>query len=91
METGICQSCGMPMKVAEEFGTNKNGSANRDYCVYCYKDGSFTSELTMDEMIAHNVQYLDLYNQDAEVKLTKEQAIEQLKQYLPALKRWKRD
>jgi hypothetical protein len=49
----------------------------------------FTSNFTLDEMIAHNVQYLDLYNQDAEVKVTKEEAIVQLKQYFPALKRWR--
>jgi hypothetical protein len=89
METKICQSCGMTMKTAEEFGTNGDGSKNQDYCVYCFKDGNFTSDLTLDEMIAHNVQYLDLYNQDAEVKVTKEQAVEQLKQYLPTLKRWR--
>jgi hypothetical protein len=89
MEAKICQSCGMPMKTDEEFGTNKDGSRNLEYCVYCFQNGEFTSNVTLDEMIAHNVQYLDLYNQDAEEKLTKEQAIEQLKQYLPTLKRWK--
>jgi hypothetical protein len=87
--TPTCQSCGMPMKTAEEFGTNKDGSRNGDYCVYCFKDGGFTANLTLDEMIAHNVQYLDVYNQDAEVKITKEEAIVQLKQNLPSLKRWK--
>ncbi|MDR1129712.1 MAG: zinc ribbon domain-containing protein [Prevotellaceae bacterium] len=84
-----CQSCGMPMKTAEDFGTNKDGSKNEDYCVYCFKDGVFTSNHTLDEMIAHNIQYLDVYNQDAEIKVTKDEAIEQLKQHLPNLKRWK--
>jgi hypothetical protein len=87
--TPSCQSCGMPMKTAEEFGTNKDGSRNKDYCVYCFKDGDFTSDYTLDEMIAHNIQYLDVYNQDAEIKVTKDEAIEQLKQHLPNLKRWK--
>jgi hypothetical protein len=40
-------------------------------------------------MIAHNVQYPDVYNHGAEVKVTKEEAIVQLKQNLPNLKRWK--
>jgi hypothetical protein len=84
-----CQSCGMPMKTAEAFGTNEDGSRSEDYCVYCFKDGAFTSDLTPDEMIAHNLLYLDVYNQDAEIKVTKEEAIEQLKQHLPNLKRWK--
>jgi hypothetical protein len=87
--TPSCQSCGMPMKIAEEFGTNNDGSRSEDYCVYCFKDGAFTSDYTLDEMIAHNIQYLDVYNQDAEVKVTKDEAITQLKQHLPNLKRWK--
>ena len=39
-----CQSCGrLPMQTTEQFGTNKDGSVNREYCCYCYKDGAFTS------------------------------------------------
>ena len=38
MEMKICQSCGMPMK-EDQYGTNKDGSANSKYCCYCYKDG----------------------------------------------------
>jgi hypothetical protein len=41
MESKNCQSCGMPMKTAEEFGTNKDGSKNQDYCVYYFKNGYF--------------------------------------------------
>ena len=88
METKFCQSCGMPMKTAEEFGTNKDGSLNTDYCTYCFKDGHFTSEMTMDEMITHCAQFVEEFNKGAEKKVTKEQAIEQMKQYFPTLKRW---
>jgi len=78
----------MQMKTAEEFGTERDGGRSNDYCVYCFKDGSFTADLTLDEMIRHNVQFLDLYNQSAEVKVTKDEAIAQLEQFLPSLKRW---
>ncbi len=88
METKICQSCGMPLKTAEEFGTNKDGNLNADYCAYCFKDGHFTSEMTMDEMIVHCAQFVEEFNKDAQKKVTKEQAIEQMKQYFPTLKRW---
>lgn len=88
MEQKICQSCGMPMTTAEEFGTNNDGSRNEEYCVYCFKDGAFTANLTMDEVIAHNVQYLDEFNKDSGQKFTKEEAIAQMKQYFPTLKRW---
>jgi hypothetical protein len=90
MEQKICQSCGMPMTTAEYFGTNIGGSVNEEYCIYCFKDGKFTADVTMDEMIAHNVQYLDEFNGVAGLKLTEEQAIAQMKEYFPQLKRWKK-
>lgn len=49
MEQRVCERCGMPMVTSEEFGTNKDGSLNQDYCTYCYKDGDFTSQLTMEQ------------------------------------------
>jgi hypothetical protein len=89
MEQQFCQSCGMPMTAPEHFGTNQDGSVNNDYCAYCFKEGSFTQEMTMDEMISHCAQFVDEFNKDSEQKLTKEQAISQMKQFFPQLKRWK--
>ncbi|MDR2038707.1 MAG: zinc ribbon domain-containing protein [Bacteroidales bacterium] len=88
MEEKICQSCGMPLKEAVDFGTNADGSSNNEYCSYCFKDGSFTNDISMDEMIEINLDYLDEYNKDAEQKVTKEEAREQMKTYFPTLKRW---
>jgi len=87
MEQSFCQSCGMPMTAPEHFGTNKDGSANTDYCSYCFKDGVFTQDLTMDEMIQHCVQFLDDFNKDNEMKLTREEAISQMKEFFPKMKR----
>ena len=50
MEMKFCQSCGMPL-TQEILGTNADGSKNEDYCMYCYKDGKFTQDCTMEEMI----------------------------------------
>ena len=50
MEQKFCQSCGMPLN-PEVLGTEKDGSKNEEYCTYCYADGHFTVECTMDEMI----------------------------------------
>ena len=50
--TVFCQSCAMPMVKEEDYGTNVDGRKNADYCVYCYKNGKFTSDTTMEEMIA---------------------------------------
>ena len=52
MEQKFCQSCGMPL-TEELLGTNADGSKNEDYCIYCYKDGKFLQDCTMDEMIEH--------------------------------------
>lgn len=88
MENKVCQSCGMPLNAPEQFGTNKDQSANSDYCVYCFKDGSFTRNCSMDEMIEINLQYLDEFNKDSEHKYTVEEARAQMKLYFPTLKRW---
>ena len=85
----FCQSCGMPLHTAEQFGTNKDGSANKEYCCYCYKDGEFTSDCTMDEMIEHCVQYLDEFNKDSNTQFSKEEAIATMKKFFPSLRRWK--
>ena len=46
----FCQSCGMPLTKNEDCGTNADGSINFDYCKYCYADGHFLQEMTMDEI-----------------------------------------
>lgn len=89
METLFCQSCGMPLREAADFGNNKDLSRNTDYCSFCYIDGQFTSDLTMDEMIEHNLEFLEMFNKDSEKQLTPEEAREQMRKYFPTLKRWK--
>lgn len=86
----FCQSCGMPMELPEQYGTNKDGSLNTEYCVYCFKDGSFTQNITMDEMIEHNLKYLAEFNKDSNTKFTVEQARAEMQAYFPTLKRWKK-
>lgn len=83
-----CQSCGMPMQTADLFGTNADGSLNQDYCCYCYKDGAFVQDCTMDEMIDHCIKYLDEFNGACDTKLSKEEAIAQMRKHFPTLKRW---
>jgi hypothetical protein len=78
----ICQSCCMPM-TEELFGTNADGSANHEYCKYCYMDGKFTApDMTMDEMISLCVPHM------VEQGMTEEVAHNLLKETLPLLKRW---
>jgi len=37
----ICQKCQMLMDSVEVIGTNKDGSLNEEYCIYCFKNGEF--------------------------------------------------
>ena len=46
----FCQSCGMPL-TEDVLGTNADGSKNEDYCMYCYKDGKFLQDCTMDHVL----------------------------------------
>lgn len=89
MEELYCQSCGMPMSEPSHFGTEKDGSPSRDYCVYCYKDGAFTAEVTLEQMVEANIQYLDEFNRDSPVQYTAEEARKVLPEYLKQLKRWR--
>ena len=79
-----CQSCGMPLREEKDFGTEKDGLKSGDYCAYCYNEGAFTNEMTMDEMIATNLQYLDQW----EVKMSPEEAEAMMREHFPTLKRW---
>ena len=88
MTPNFCQSCGIPLQKPEEFGTNQDGSKNEEYCCYCYANGVFTSDCTMDEMIEHCVQFLCEFNKENGVAFTKEEAVAQMKQFFPTLKRW---
>ena len=72
------------------FGTNADGSRNEDYCLYCYKDGVFTNNCTMDEMIDFCAQFVDEVNKNMPKPITKEEYKQMMRQYFPQLKRWKK-
>ena len=87
-EMKFCQSCGMPL-TDQVMGTNADGSRNEDYCIYCYKDGKFTTDCTMEEMIEQCAQFIDEVNKNLPKPITKEEYIEQMRTYFPLLKRWR--
>ncbi len=87
MEQKFCQSCGMPL-TEEILGTNTDGSKNEEYCMYCYKDGAFTGNFTMEEMVEFCSQFVDEYNKHTGQSLSREQYKALLRQYYPHLKRW---
>lgn len=88
MEQQFCQSCGMPLN-GTNHGTEADGSLCPDYCEYCYKDGRFTQNFTMTQMIEFCLQFIDQFNAESGQSLTVVQAKEQMLKYFPTLKRWK--
>jgi len=86
----FCQSCGMPLPKNEDCGTNVDGSTNYDYCKYCYAEGKFLQECTMDDMIDHCAQFVDEVNKNMPKPMSKEEYKQMMRGFLPMLKRWKR-
>ena len=82
-----CQSCGLPMQNDNVIGTYKDGSKNRDYCVYCYNDGVFLQDVNMDEMININLKHMkETFKDDPSFNEQKVQNSMDL--FFPQLKRW---
>ena len=74
----------MPLDSEDLLGTNKDGSVNYDYCKYCYKDGEFTDDVSMEE-------YIEMCSQFGEqAGMTNEQMREYCAAVFPTLKRWKK-
>ena len=78
----FCQSCAMPM-TEDDYGSEKDGSKTDEYCKYCYQDGEFTSDVTMEEMIDFCVP------KTAEATgMSEEEARKMANEVFPQLKRW---
>ncbi len=86
-EMKFCQSCGMPL-TDNILGTNADGSKNDEYCIYCYKDGAFTGDFTMEEMAEYCSMFVEEYNKNTGQHLTCCEYKEVLRQFYPTLKRW---
>ena len=86
MQEKHCESCGMPMgETNEMYGTESNGSKSADYCKFCYDNGVFTNpNLTLEEQI-ESVAALMV----KDFGFSPEDAMEQCKEGIPTLKRWK--
>jgi hypothetical protein len=83
----ICQSCGMPMRKNEDFGTDTDGTRNGEYCHFCFKDGSFIDVgITMEQKIEKLVEIAF-----AKMQIPKEQARAQALKIIPTLKRWREE
>ena len=81
----ICQSCGMPLRKNEDFGTNTDGSKNKEYCFHCFKDGQFLDKgITLQEKIEKNIKF------GVQMGMTEDMARQMCENILPKLKRWQK-
>lgn len=86
MEQKFCQCCGMPMDTEALYGTETDGSKNADYCKYCYENGAFTFNGSMEEMIEICVPHMVESNPE----MTADRARTMMREFFPMLKRWKK-
>ena len=86
MDVNYCQSCGMPLREGDEmFGTVAGGGMSSDYCKYCYQNGAFTADRSMDEM----VEFCAPYMAEANPGMGEDEAKRIMRDLFPTLKRWK--
>jgi len=87
-EGPFCQSCSMPMGKPEDFGTEADGSASKDYCTHCYQKGQFTApDMGMEGMVNYLAPNWGQWTERP--NLTTEQAKPEITGILSNLKRWK--
>lgn len=85
MKEKFCECCGMPLGAdAEMYGSNSDGSKSADYCKYCFENGAFTSDCTMEEMIEFCIPHMIA----AHPAMTEEEARNMMNKFFPTLKRW---
>lgn len=80
-----CQSCGILFTHPDQYGTNKDGSENSEYCKYCFQNGLFTQpNMTLDQMIENSTSYLV---NGLKMNESKARSLSQI--IIPQLKRWR--
>ena len=85
MEAKLCQSCGMPISSVDQLGKNNDGNINQDYCKYCYDNGEFIDNVSMEK-------YIEMCSQfGAQAGMTNDEMKEFCTKLFPTLKRWKKN
>lgn len=88
-QQATCQSCAMPMTEDKHFGTEADGTPSREYCTYCYQNGSFTNpNATLDGMVDFLSASWGEWTQRPD--LSAEEAKPEVFSILTNLKRWKK-
>ena len=75
----------MPISSVDQLGKNKDGGINQDYCKYCYNNGEFIDNVSMEK-------YIEMCSQfGAQAGMTNDEMKEFCTKLFPTLKRWKKN
>lgn len=86
MPEHYCQSCGMMFTGPDQRGRNADGTEVEDLCRWCYDDGAWVEDISMDDMIE------DCAPRMAEsTGWTVDECTSLMGAVLPTLKRWRRE
>jgi len=85
MSGATCQSCGMTMFDEKAFGTNSDGTKSEDYCCYCFQNGEFGKDETMEEMVESCIPFRVDDGTYPDADTARAQMLNDFKEY----KRWK--
>ncbi|MDR0298315.1 MAG: zinc ribbon domain-containing protein [Streptococcaceae bacterium] len=86
MKKKMCQSCGMPLETAEDYGTEKNGAASADYCQHCYQEGEWVEpDMTLAEVIKKGHEAIDAMQVNRFKRALMKKGCSMM---MPKLKRW---
>ncbi|ALT68746.1 zinc ribbon domain-containing protein [Methanobrevibacter millerae] len=66
---------------------NEDGTKNEEYYIYCFKNGEFTSDMSMDGMMNFCIGKMVEVHPEIDVN----EASSMMKEIFPKLKRWAND
>lgn len=82
-DSDYCQSCGMPFFQPKDHGSEADGTPSDEFCSWCYKDGSFLIDESLEDLIERCAPGM------AETcHITRDEAVSFMGALLPYLKRW---
>lgn len=82
-DSDYCQSCGMPFYQEKDHGTEEDGAPSSDFCSWCYREGAFIEDESMEDLIERCAPFMA-----ESCHITSDEAVSFMGALLPHLKRW---
>lgn len=86
MPERYCQSCGMILRDPSQYAAEADGTLTDQFCKWCYDQGTYVEDITMDDMIEDCAPRLAEYMHG-----TTDEAVSLMGAVLPSLKRWREE